>query len=116
MKHFRKIQFAILLILAFSLNGCAHKDATETIIDKHVTHFNETLQYAQTNFEQTQEVVYLENELKSCTLTLSAVRESHRANLETCESRTDYWRLACLGLGGLLVLLLVGFFKKKFWL
>lgn len=93
-----------------------HKDSTETIIDEHVNHFNETLQYAQNNFGQTQEVIYLEDHLKSCTLTLSAVRESHKSNLETCEAKTNYWRLACLGLGGLLVLLLVGIFKKKFWL
>ena len=107
MKH-----FTILLILPL-LCGCMRKDSTETIIDEHITHFNETLQYAQTNFDQTQEVVYLEDQLKSCTLTLSAVRESHRSNLETCEAKTNYWRLACGGLGLILGLFIFLGIKKK---
>lgn len=99
MKRFCKIRFTILLILALLLNGCAKPTATETIIDNHIQHYNEVLDYANNNLEDSPDTRYLKSELKSCVLSLSDVKETHRANMDTCEAEKKYWRLSTLFLG-----------------
>ena len=92
----KKIIF-LLAIICF-LAGCARKTATETIIDGHIEHINNTLGYSLNNFEQTSDVKFLENELEHCKLALVDVKQSYYGELGTCKAKTDYWRLATFGL------------------
>lgn len=86
------------LLIILLLTGCASKTPTETIIDNHIGHINEVLDYAYNNFEQNTEIVSLENELKSCKIALEDVKQSYYSEIATCKAKTDYWRLATLGL------------------
>lgn len=106
--------FAILLTLAFLLNGCARKDPVETIIDNNIEHFTQVLDYAHNNMEQNADVVLLENELDSCIVVLDTVKQSHYSQMDKCESETDYWRLSCFYLIAVLALGVLA--KIKRWL
>lgn len=99
MKH-----FTILLVFTVLLSGCARKTPTETIIDNHIEHINQVLDYAQNNIIQTADVMLLEGELKSCQIALKDVRESHRLEIDSMRTKVNYWRaiavaffFACVG-------------------
>lgn len=99
MKRFCKTHFAFLLIITLLLSGgCAKKTPTESIIDTHVDHIGQVLDYAYNNFDQNNEVVALENELKSCQMVLLDVRYSCNLEVGKCEANRDYWKLATFGL------------------
>lgn len=109
-----KTVFYKIVILAILLSGCAKKDPVETIIDGHIYHFSQVLDYSYNNMEQTQDVIMLENEIESCVVVLESVKQTHYSQMDKCESETDYWRLASLSL---FVLLMLGVFAKiKRWL
>jgi PBP1b-binding outer membrane lipoprotein LpoB len=91
-------RFTILLILTFLLNGCAKQDPVETIIDQHQEHINEVLDYAYSNIEQTKDVIFLENEILSCSFALVDVKQAYYSRIAACNAKTDYWRLATFGL------------------
>ena len=96
------------LVILLVLCGCASKDPVENIIDNNIGHFNEVVNYAKDNFEQTQEVMFLENELESCVIVLEDVKQAYYSQIDGCESKVDYWRmvsffLGLIILGGILV-------------
>ncbi len=96
-----------LFVIVIFLCGCAGKTPTETIVDGHIEHVNQTLDYAHNNIEQTKDVVFLENELESCKLGLVDTKQSYYSEIATCKAKTDYWRLAT---GGLFIALCVAVF------
>ena len=109
MKH-----FTILLLLTVLLSGCASKTPTETIIDNHIGHINEVLDYAHNNIDQTPEVMFLEGELKSCQIALADVKESYKGQQELMQSRVNYWRMMCMWLVFAVGSMLVAWLKR--WL
>lgn len=101
-----------IFLLLCCLMGCAKKP-TQTIVDEHVNHVNEVLDYAKNNFEQTIQVKFLENELENCKTGLVSCGSSYSSEIATCEAKTAYWRLSSTGL---LVALCVAIFlliKRK---
>lgn len=102
--------FIVLLLLGYAmlLSGCA-KTATETIIDNHIDHYNQVIDYANNNMEDTPDTRYLKSELKNCVMTLSDVKETHRSNISTYEAEKQKWQIISLGL---FILLCVGVFAK----
>lgn len=92
MKH-----FTLLLILTVLISGCA-KTPTESVIDNHIKHIDETLDYSYNNIAQTQDVIFLQKELKSCKDALIDVKQTYKSEISTCEAKTNYWRLATTGL------------------
>lgn len=107
---YKIVIFAFLLII---LCSCAKKDPVETIIDHHQNHIGEVLDYAYNNIEQTKDIIFLENELKSCDLAMIDIKQSYYGQIAACKAKTDYWRLATFGLGMLLIALIV--LKLKRW-
>ena len=103
MKHFCKIHFSILLILTVLISGCAKKDPVENIIDNNIGHFNEVINYAKDNFEQTQEVMFLENELESCVIVLEDTKQAYYSQIDLYEGKSDYWRMVSFFLGLIIV-------------
>ena len=93
MKH-----FTILLILTVLLSGCARKTPTETIIDNHIEHIDQVLDYAKNNIEQTTGVMLLEGELKSCQIALKDVRASHGLEIDSLNTKVNYWRAVAVAL------------------
>lgn len=107
--------FVVLLVLGtLVLSGCARKTPTETIIDTHVEHIDDTLNFAHNNFEQNSDVVFLENELRNCQLVLVDVKQSYYGELGTCKAKINYWRLATFGLFVALCAACFMIFKKMF--
>lgn len=98
------LQICAIFLLILSLCGCARKTQTEQIIDSHIEHINQVFDYAVNNFEQTPEVLHLENELSNCGMALEDVKASHKTEIKACESETKYWRLSTYGL----LILIVG--------
>lgn len=99
--HFRKFGFSILLILTVLLNGgCARKTPTENIIDNHIEHINEVLDYSYNNIEQDKDTIFLQNELKNCKMVLEDTKQTYHSEISTCNAKINYWRLMtfCLGL------------------
>jgi F0F1-type ATP synthase membrane subunit b/b' len=86
------------LMILLLLCGCATKDPVEAIIDQHQNHIGEVLEYAHNNMEQTKDVVFLENEIKSCNLALVDVKQAYYSRIAACNAKTDYWRLATFGM------------------
>lgn len=94
MKHFCKIHFAILLTLTVLLSGCSTPDPVETVIDGHIEHVQQTIDYAKQNFEQIPSVVFLENELERCQAAMVDIKQTYYGQISTCKAKTDYWRMA----------------------
>lgn len=86
------------LILALVLCGCGGNTPTESIIDEHVKQTDNVLEYAKKNFDQTQEIVFLEEGLTSCRVGLVSAEQSYKAEIATCEAKTNYWRLSSTSL------------------
>lgn len=100
----RKIlQICAIFLLVLSLCGCARKTETENIIDSHINHIHQVVDYAVNNFDQNAEVLQLENELSDCAMVLEDVKSSHRLEIKACEGETKYWKLATFGLIGLIL-------------
>ena len=99
MKSLYKIMLIVLL-----LSGCARQDPVETIINNHTEHVKESLEYSYTNFEQTTEIKYLENELESCLVAFKDIEQAYHTKIDACETKTNYWRVVSFGL----ILLIVG--------
>ena len=97
MTQFGKIHFAILIFF-LALAGCAKSTPTETIIDNHIGHVKETLDYSYNNIEQTQDIIFLENELKSCMVGLESSKQSYKAEIATCRAEKEKWQIITLGL------------------
>lgn len=93
MKH-----FTILLVLAFLITGCAKKDPVDVVIDHHHDHITDVLDYAYNNIDQTKDVIFLENELKSCDIAMVDIKQTYYGQISTCRAEKDYWRLATLSL------------------
>lgn len=85
----------ILLPLLF---GCAKHDPVDTIVDNHIDHITDVLDYTYANFEQNIEIKFLESELDSCLVALNDVKQAHLTSISTEKSKTAYWKLASLGL------------------
>lgn len=100
----------VLFLTVLALAGCAKKTETENIIDSHIEHINQVIDYAVNNFDQNSEVLQLENELSNCGMVLEDVKASHKTEIKTCESETKYWRLSTYGL----LILIVGALFLKF--
>lgn len=91
------------LLILLLLTGCAKSTPTENIVDNHITHANQTLDYAYNNIEQTQDVVFLEKELESCVIGLENTKQSYYAEIAKCNSETSKWRIISLFLGLVIV-------------
>lgn len=92
------------------LGGCAKRDPVNTIIDNHVSHVAEVIDYAENNMEVSPDTKYLLSELKSCQNGLIDAGQSHNAVLSTCRSDVKYWKMSTLfasTIAGLLLLLLI---------
>lgn len=96
-----------IFVFIFFLAGCAKKDPVDTIVDHHHEHIGEVLDYAYNNIDQNSDVVFLENELKSCDLALIDLQQTYYGQISACKAETKYWRLAT---GGLLVALCMAIF------
>lgn len=107
-------RFTILLIFTVLLSGCVSKDPVDNIVDNHSSHIDDVLDYAYNNINQTSDVMFLEDELKSCQLALMDVKESHHSVVDGYEAKISYWRLMVVSLG-VAILLLVGILIKR-WL
>lgn len=103
---------AIFLFILF-LDGCAKHDPVTTIVDNHVSHIGEVIDYAQNNMEDSPDTRYLLSELKSCQNGLIDAGQSHTAVLSTCESNVKYWKLATLFASTIAGLLLLLFIRRK---
>lgn len=97
------------LIAVLVLAGCAKKTPTETIIGQHVQNADEIIDYAQNNMGTDPDTIMLINGLKDCRTGLLSAEQAYKAEIATCEAKTNYWRLATFGLG---ILLLLGIFAK----
>lgn len=106
--------FAVLLVLVFLLNGCARKDPVESMVDNHINHIENVLEYANNNFEQTQPIQFLENELESCMIVLGDIKEAYYMKMDNCESKINYWRSISFGLGLLIMALCILKLKRLF--
>lgn len=95
------------------LGGCAKHDPVTTIVDNHVAHIGEVIDYAQNNMEISPDTQYLISELKTCQNGLIDAAESHKAVLSTCESDVKYWKLATLFAGTIAGLLLFFLIRRK---
>ena len=102
------MKYVLILLL---LSGCA-KTPTQNVIENHVQHIDNVLDYSYNNIDQTQDIVFLENELKSCKNGLLDTEQTYKSEIATCESKTNYWRLATFGLVFLLCGLSFMRFKK----
>ena len=91
----KKIMILFLCLFAF---GCTKTDPVETIVDHHQEHIKEVLDYTNNNFEQTIEIVFLENELEHCSGAMTDVLQAYYSRIAACNAKTDYWRLATFGL------------------
>lgn len=89
MKH-----FTILLLLTVLISGCTKADPVETVIDGHIEHVAQTIDYAKNNFEQSPSVVFLENELERCQAAMVDIKQAYYGQISTCKAKTDYWRMA----------------------
>ncbi len=110
--------FEIVIIITISLGylmlcGCARKTPTQTIIDSHVDHINQVIDYANNNMEQTPEIILLEKELESCVTGLQSVGKTHKTEIATCEAKTDYWRLSSASLVVALIVAIYLLIKRR---
>lgn len=108
------MKITTLVFLAFVLSGCASKTPTENIIDNHIGHIDEVLDYAHNNMDQTPDIMMLEGELKSCQIALADVKESYKGQQELMASKVNYWRMMCMWLFFVVGGLVVGWLKR--WL
>ena len=106
MKVFYKI-----VILTILLSGCA-KTPTESVIDNHIQHIDDVLDYSYNNIDQTQDIIFLQNELKTCKAAFEDVKQTYRSEISTCKAKTNYWRLATTGLLFALCVLIFMRFKR----
>lgn len=104
MKH-----FTILLISTFLLSGCAKQTPTESIIDNHIEHINQVLDYSYNNIEQTQDVIFLEKELEVCQIGMRNTKSAYQAEISTCKAEKKQWQIYAFGL----VLLICAWFFVK---
>lgn len=95
---FCKIVIVAILLICFLLSGCAKQKPTETIVDNHIGHIDQVLDYAYNNMEQTKDVVFLEKELEACQLGLDDAKQSYKAEMSTCEEETEKWQIISLAL------------------
>lgn len=86
-----------IVILALLLSGCA-KTPTESVIDNQMQHIDDVLDYSHNNIDQTKDVIFLQNELKSCKSALADIKQTYKGEIATCKAKTNYWRLATTGL------------------
>lgn len=93
MKH-----FAIMLISALLLSGCARQTPTSALIEHHVQLVNETIDYAQNNMADTTETKMLINSLKTCKSGLLDAERTYKGEIATCEAERKYWRSTAIGL------------------
>ena len=100
---FYKIVIVAILLICILLSGCAKQKPTENIIDNHIGHIDQVLDYAYNNMEQTKDVVFLEKELEACQLGLDDAKQSYKAELSLCESETDKWKVISVVLGLVIV-------------
>ena len=89
---------SICAFFLFILSGCIKSTPTESVVDNHVNHIHDVLDYSYNNIEQNKDVIFLQNELKSCELALIDVKQTYYGEISTCKAKTDYWRLATTGL------------------
>lgn len=99
------------LVILLLLCGCA-KTPTESVIDNHMQHIDDVLNYSHNNIAQTQDVIFLQNELKSCKDALADVKQTYKSEISTCNAKTNYWRLATTGLIFALCALIFMRFKR----
>lgn len=105
-------KIASLILLAVLLSGCAKSTPTENIIDNNIDHYNQVIDYANNNMEDTPDTRYLKSELKHCVLTLQDIKETHKSDMDSCEKDVEYWKLATFGLFVLLCLGIIAKIKR----
>ena len=108
------MRFTILLILTVLISGCTRKEPVETIVDNHIDHITDVLDYTNNNFEQIIEIKFLESELESCMVALDDVKQAHLSVISTLEAKTAYWKLATFGLFLLLCGAIFAIIKRWF--
>ena len=101
-----------VLFLVFLLCGCAKSDPVNNIVDGHVGHIGEVLDYAHNNIVQTADVMFLEGELKSCQMALIDVKEAYSSVKEKYEAKISYWKLMSSGLI-LMMIMVIGIWIKR---
>ena len=99
------------LVVLLLLCGCA-KTPTESVIDNHIQHIDDVLDYSYNNIDQTNDIVFLQNELKLCKSAFEDVKQTYRSEISTCKAKTNYWRLATTGLLFALCALIFMRFKR----
>ena len=113
---YSKAQIVLMWVLIAMMLGCVFgcaKKPTETIVDEHITHVDEALNYAKHNFVQTTEIKYLENELESCRTGLIACGASCESEIATCDAKVNYWRLSSTSLLAALIVAIYFLIKRK---
>ena len=100
---------AILVVLC----GCAKSTPTESIISDHVQLVDETLDYANNNMEDSPDMTFMKNALKTCKTGLLSAEQSYKAEIATCEANIDYWRLSSVSLGVALLVAMYLLFRKR---
>ena len=103
---------AFLAILV-ALAGCAKSTPTESIISNHVQLVDETLDYANNNMEDSADMTFMKNALKTCKTGLLSAEQSYKAEIATCEAKIDYWRLSSVSLGVALLVAIYIIFRRK---
>ena len=88
----------LILFMCFFMFGCAHKDPVDSVIDFHQNHIKEVLDYAYNNITQTEDTVFLENELQSCSIAMTDIKQVYYGQIAACKSETNYWKLMSFGL------------------
>ena len=109
-----KMRFTILMILTVLQSGCTRQEPVASIVDNHIDHITDVLNYTNNKFEQTIEIKFLESELESCMVALDDVKQAHLSVISTLEAKTDYWRLATFGLFLLLCGAIFAIIKRWF--
>lgn len=104
-----RIPYVIILLLA----GCTTQTPTETIVNEAIKNVDETIDYADNNIVETQDTAFLLNGLKSCRASLVSCGQSYKAEIQSEQNNTAFWKLATGALAGVIGALLYLLFKRK---
>lgn len=95
------------------LCGCAKQTPTENIVSDHVQLVDETLDYANNNMEDSPDMTFMKNALKTCKTGLLSAEQAYKAEIATCKAKVDYWRLSSVSLGVALFVAIFILLKRK---
>ncbi len=88
----------ICAFFVFILCGCVRNDPVENVVNHHQEHIKEVLEYSYKNIEQNKDVVFLENELKGCSIAIEDIKQTYYGQISTCRAEKDKWRIVSASL------------------